>query len=69
MSILYLGRYEFKMLVDMARLVSNYRYGTGTFVYFLVAFIIILNRFWQHFHNFLSFVRFEQRSILPIIII
>jgi hypothetical protein len=45
MSILYLGRYEFKMLVDMARSVSNYRYGTGTFGYSLVAFIIILNRF------------------------
>jgi hypothetical protein len=37
MSILYLGRYEFKMLVEMARLVSDYRYGTGTFVYSLVA--------------------------------
>jgi hypothetical protein len=45
MSIVYLGRYEFKMLVDMARSVSNYRYGTGTFGYSLVAFIIILNRF------------------------
>jgi hypothetical protein len=26
MSILYLGRYEFKMLVEMARAVSDYNY-------------------------------------------
>jgi hypothetical protein len=69
MSILYLGRYEFKMLVEMARMVSDYRYGTGTFGYSHVVFICIFNSFWQHFHTFFSLVLFEQRSILPIIII
>lgn len=69
MSILYLGRYEFKMLVDMARVVSDYRYGTGTFCYSHVVFISIFKRFWQHFHAFFFILLFEQRSILPIIII
>lgn len=61
MSILYLGRYEFKMLVEMARIVSNYLCGTGTFDYSLVVFTSIFNCVWQRFYNFspLSFLTRE----------
>lgn len=62
MSILYLGRYEFKMLVEMARMVSKYRYGTGTFDYFHVVLNGIFNRFWRHFHAFLSSVFFSTEK-------
>jgi hypothetical protein len=68
-SILYLGCYEFKMLVEMARTISDYRYGTCNFSYSQVVFNSIVNPIWQNFYNFLSLVFFKQRSILPIIII